>query len=585
MKSTIIILITLATALTARADNHYASHQGSNQYPYTSWATAAHLIQDPVNAASPGDTVFIGSGTYYERIVISTDSLAIIGMGWDSTLVWNNSIDQATFAAVTNIISWIYYEGLHIQNRSGYWCLRGGVYNNLHVNLCKFSNPDDPTIGNGVISAGPPDSAVVENCLFEFIDDAYENFAIANQVIIRNNLFYNVRSQSIAIVGAQKALVNNNIIAHCSSSQPTMGGQDTLLMNNNLFYDCRGAVSIGGTYTSIINNTFALSNINPSYLIFNNSGAPYREIINNNISGGNMITEVWDSTYLWFAYNNIWDVGYEIFVEPGGQLDTTGGNLRCYPMFMGNDDYHLQAYSPLIDAGNPYILDTDGSRSDIGAYGGPGGESYLYIDLPPAIPDSIEYQTGPNRITFYWRMNFEADFNRYLVYRDTIPGFQPSSFNLIGEPDTSHYIDPSFIPGVNNYYRFASVDDQENISDYSEEVAVILTGLGESTGIEIPQFTSITTNYPNPFNSGTVIEYYVANLGPIPAQINIDIYDILGRKVRTLVDGRKEVGNHQVHWDGRDDSGGECPSGVYFAKITQWHVDYLNRYRKIMLLR
>src|SRR5690606_11100889 len=52
-------------------------------------------------------------------------------------------------------------------------------------------------------------------------------------------------------------------------------------------------------------------------------------------------------------------------------------------------DYHLQAFSPGIDKGDPDILDTDGSRSDIGLYGGPYGESYTYQELAPRYHDNL----------------------------------------------------------------------------------------------------------------------------------------------------------------------------------------------------
>jgi flagellar hook assembly protein FlgD len=97
--------------------------------------------------------------------------------------------------------------------------------------------------------------------------------------------------------------------------------------------------------------------------------------------------------------------------------------------------------------------------------------------------------------------------------------------------------------------------------------------------------TSITNSYPNPFNSLTTIIYYVADIGPVPAQINIDIYDIMGRKVRELVDERKEVGQHTIIWDGWNDDGSECPSGIYFARISQWGEPRLSSKRKLVLLR
>jgi flagellar hook assembly protein FlgD len=57
------------------------------------------------------------------------------------------------------------------------------------------------------------------------------------------------------------------------------------------------------------------------------------------------------------------------------------------------------------------------------------------------------------------------------------------------------------------------------------------------------------------------------------------------RKVRTLVDERKEVGDYRITWDGRDDSGDDLPTGVYFARISQWGEPRLSSKRKLVLLR
>ncbi len=70
-------------------------------------------------------------------------------------------------------------------------------------------------------------------------------------------------------------------------------------------------------------------------------------------------------------------------------------------------------------------------------------------------------------------------------------------------------------------------------------------------------------NYPNPFNNRTIIEYKVA----VAADVNISIYNILGEKIRTLVNEFKPVNFYQTSWDGKDNHGNIAPSGVYFYSI------------------
>ena len=70
-------------------------------------------------------------------------------------------------------------------------------------------------------------------------------------------------------------------------------------------------------------------------------------------------------------------------------------------------------------------------------------------------------------------------------------------------------------------------------------------------------------NYPNPFNNRTIIEYKIAKA----ADVNISIYNILGEKIRTLVNEFKNVNFYQTSWDGLDGNGNIAPSGVYFYSI------------------
>ncbi|MFH1336896.1 MAG: hypothetical protein ABII96_10305, partial [Candidatus Zixiibacteriota bacterium] len=71
MREFAIIIVLLLSPIYALAETHYVSKSGSDEYPYTSWATAADSIQKGINAASSGDTVRVGSGTYRETIVMT----------------------------------------------------------------------------------------------------------------------------------------------------------------------------------------------------------------------------------------------------------------------------------------------------------------------------------------------------------------------------------------------------------------------------------------------------------------------------------------------------------------------------------
>jgi hypothetical protein len=100
----------------------------------------------------------------------------------------------------------------------------------------------------------------------------------------------------------------------------------------------------------------------------------------------------------------------------------------------------------------------------------------------------------------------------------------------------------------------------------------------EMTPISLPEKPALDQNYPNPFNPSTEICFDI----PKPSFVSLDIYDVLGRLVTTLIDEQLTAGSKRVRWDGRDDTGAEVASGVYFYRLkTGDHVEV----KKMVLLK
>ncbi len=89
---------------------------------------------------------------------------------------------------------------------------------------------------------------------------------------------------------------------------------------------------------------------------------------------------------------------------------------------------------------------------------------------------------------------------------------------------------------------------------------------------------SLSQNYPNPFNPSTTIEYSLARTGPV----DIAIFDVNGRKVRTLAGGIERQGTHKAVWNGKNDRGTPVASGVYFYRLIAGDFTQI---RKMILLR
>jgi hypothetical protein len=78
-----------------------------------------------------------------------------------------------------------------------------------------------------------------------------------------------------------------------------------------------------------------------------------------------------------------------------------------------------------------------------------------------------------------------------------------------------------------------------------------------------PKYFELYQSHPNPFNAQTAIKYDLLK----PCHVTLSIYNILGQKVKTLVDGRQEAGAKSLNWDGKDEHGRDSASGIYFYQL------------------
>jgi len=94
---------------------------------------------------------------------------------------------------------------------------------------------------------------------------------------------------------------------------------------------------------------------------------------------------------------------------------------------------------------------------------------------------------------------------------------------------------------------------------------------------ELPSSFSLSQNHPNPFNPHTVIQYAL----PQGAHVNLVIYNVLGQKVKTLVNDFQTAGFQSVEWDGTNDNGSVTSSGIYFYKLVAG--DFTQTKKMVML--
>jgi hypothetical protein len=118
--------------------------------------------------------------------------------------------------------------------------------------------------------------------------------------------------------------------------------------------------------------------------------------------------------------------------------------------------------------------------------------------------------------------------------------------------------------GEEYVFRDGSVESGER---YRYQV-MVYEGAGMVVSFEVELVVPVLAvalyqNHPNPFNPSTVITYAL----PEGGRVVLELFDITGRRIRTLVDDTRVMGRHREEWDGRDDRGRQVASGVYIYRL------------------
>ncbi len=557
-----IVLLTIflltAYCLPLNATVRFVSKTGNSTPPYTTWETAADSIQECINISVFGDTIYVANGVYQEQVVM-IDGLSLIGAGMDSCIV-----DSRTFPLTNNrtitMQNACLVKGFYVCTSNNFDYGRG-IYTEGQIGLItenKFSNSNtgvnvwnaNVTVYKNYffnirfgIQAHNSNSLIRKNLIVQDEEGntgiRVEGFSSYYTPVIDSNYLENIFDTGIdKSLGASPIIKNNIIKVSSTGININAGGTSQIL--NNLIINARYA----GIYNNAITNLLLYNNYvkgtSDSYGIKAGSSSIIKNNVITNTTSG---ISKWDDNPI-IQYNNSWN---NITNYDGVIPDTT--NLSVDPMVVNDDstqgelDFHLQAYSPLIDAGDPTILDRDGSRSDIGLYGGPYGWTYTYQDLAPRPPHNLTAQIEEGIVKLTWNKNTEADFSHYRIYRDTSTIVIYDSSKIVGEtPDTVFYDN---LPPANNeirfYYVVTAFDSQGNQSYPSEEIVVLVTGMSEHPPIGYDGYR-LLSNYPNPFNSSTVIPYRLKEAG----YVKLYVYDVKGELVRVLINQYQEKGYYEV---------------------------------------
>jgi len=157
--------------------------------------------------------------------------------------------------------------------------------------------------------------------------------------------------------------------------------------------------------------------------------------------------------------------------------------------------------------------------------------------------------------------------------------FAPSGRFIAGDID-AYYAAIAYrtLPDSGRYTLIADDFGGSQVGPYALVVNRVPTDAGGEEGYTLPLNPALSQNRPNPFNPSTTIEFYL----PGRSFVRLSVYNILGETVRDLQAGELNAGRHEAIWDGRNKSGRQVPSGIYFYRL---ETDDFLETRKMLLLK
>jgi len=584
-----ITLALLLINLLLNAEVRYVSKTGSSTAPYTTWETACDSLQKCFDYCNNSDTVYVDRGIYRETIRFSHKILTIIGVDTDECIIDGTGLIGTLYGPVLILQNFgkikLYNFTLKRKKSNNdnysyeYWNLDGDV----DIKNCIFD-----TTSRALIPTGDTEAS---NCIYRNVNTAVDasgdyKITISNSLMSLKMLYDSQAAIRNSVWSGSFEIYNNIIWGHeynCFDGIYLCTGTG-ISIKNNLIYGFRSGID-ASTFgdqpdtVEIVNNTIIDNKKVFAGITTGNMPAPI--VIKNNLIVGFKIGIAFQHVNTNADYNLCYNVTRVTNMPPIGEH-----NIVADPMFNKDttfsidtiENFRLQKFSPAIDTGDPSILDVDGSRSDIGMFGGPGGISYEYQDLAPKVVKKLTASYEPdtnNRVKLTWEPNTEADLKEYYVYKGTAPLLTLDSTKRIAIlTDTLLYDTIE----QKAYYRVTAVDNTGNQGYPSGEVVVRVTDVNEVTITDNYEY-ALYQNYPNPFNPTTTMSYSLKD----DSEVRIKIYAITGELIKTIIEGNKSKGYNETQIDLSN-----MASGIYLYRLEvtgKGKIPVFNDLKKMVLVK
>ena len=241
------------------------------------------------------------------------------------------------------------------------------------------------------------------------------------------------------------------------------------------------------------------------------------------------------------------------YMTPPGTMAKSNGNAAEVTIrlddFIGTEDGTIIV---------PIIISNDDAVS--------GLEIHVEYD-----PDQLTFQNASSDLSCNWNANASGGYV-HLAWAD------------IAEPivrsDGWQVTQLRFQPRIGEFDPEAVSIGSAVAADLSGNGYRVSLGNGNNpkSEVSLPEQFILGQNYPNPFNPTTSIEFSL----PVASDVQLEVYNLLGRRVVTLLDQRMEAGLHRIDWNSHDATGRSVASGVYFYRI---ETAQFTASRKMLLLK
>ncbi|MCP4634302.1 MAG: T9SS type A sorting domain-containing protein [candidate division Zixibacteria bacterium] len=550
-----------------------------------------NTIQEGIDASNDGDTVLVQPGEYPELINFNGNNILLCSMfipTGDSTFIDSTIIQGGEW----------YYGLVTFENHEDSNAIICGF--TLTQNYAEFGggifcNNSSPTITNNIISGN-----YVDSCGGGIYCSSHSNPIIIHNIVKNDSTDFWGLGGGIYCADSSNPIIKFNQIRgnraglgagiYCESSTPVI---DNNVIFENVVIDPMGGG--GGIYcwnsSPIITNNIIRDNWGAGYE--GNGGGIYCTrsvpVIKNNIISGN--TATW-----------------------GGGITLGEGTIICEDVPSVSGNTIVDNFASMLGGGifcteaNYYMMNNVIARNEGGFYGGGlyfdntdinlynnvfygniasfGGGVYgemystltfvnniFWADSARGSGNEFYFEYGVQALVSYTNIRDtlwpgEGNINEEPLFRDP----ENNDFHLMasycGDPYDSPCIDmgdPEISDSILDC-DWGLGTERSDMGVYAGDGRAPLVITDDNP--VIPVSFILHQNYPNPFNSETTIRYTL----PYSSKVRLEIYNLLGQHIETLIDSKQSSGNHSINWDLSNNS-----SGIYFYKLTTINQSLIKR--------